>query len=415
MQERFLPDLEDRFLRYVQIDTQSEEASSTVPTTAKQFVLLRQLFRELDELGAQDVSMSEHGYVLATIPGNRPAAPVVALFAHVDTTESFPGANVKPIVHRAYDGQPIALPDDPRQVLNRENSPDLFGKVGEDIVTASGTTLLGADDKSGVAVIMTVAAELLANPDLPHGEIRICFNCDEEVGRGVDHLDLNVLRADVGYTLDGGHLGEITYETFSADKAVVRITGVATHPGYATGKQVNALPLAAQLLASLPQDSHTPATTEGNEGFLHPYHIAGNAAEVELHFILRDFELQGLDELGNLLREACEALAAPEPRARVNLKIAPQYRNMRYWLEEDMRPVALAVAAIEDAGIEPIMTPVRGGTDGSRLTEKGLPTPNLFTGMQNFHGPLEWISLQDMARATEVCLNLVARWAEEAA
>ncbi|PID85821.1 MAG: peptidase T [Chloroflexi bacterium] len=410
----YLQNLESRFLRYVQINTQSDETSSSVPSTAIQLDLLRLLVTELEELGTTDVVLTDYGCVMATIPATiEHKVPTVAFLAHVDTAPAFNGNGVKPIIHRGYNGQEIILPDDKTQIINFENSPQLAQKIGEDIVTASGTTLLGADDKAGIAIIMTMADYLLRNPHIPHGNIRVCFTPDEEIGRGVVNLELDDLRADVAYTLDGGTKGEVTYETFSADKASIKITGISAHPGYAQGQLVNALSLACNLVNLLPQESDTPETTSGREGFMHLYSISGTAAYAELHFILRDFELEGLAAYGNKLKEACHAVQQGEPRAQIEYEITPQYRNMRYWLEKDMKPVELALQAIDQAIIKPIVQPVRGGTDGSGLTEKGLPTPNLFTGMQNLHGPLEWISLQDMAAATEVCVNLVQLWAKE--
>ncbi|RLC74105.1 MAG: peptidase T [Chloroflexi bacterium] len=413
MYQAYLKELEERFLRYVRIDTQSAEDSNETPSTSKQLDLLRLLESELEALGASDVALTDYGCVLATIPATAPAddAPTVAFLAHVDTAPAFSGANVKPIVHRNYTGEPIFLPDDPDRVLATENSPELGSKLGEDIVTASGTTLLGADDKAGVAIIMVVASQLLSDHTIPHGDIRVCFTPDEEVGRGVENLTLGDLAASVAYTLDGGSAGEITYETFSADKALVKIMGIPAHPGFAKGEMVNALHLAAKLVNRLPQSTRTPETTEGREGFIHLYRLSGTVAKAELYFILRDFELDGLKAHGDLLQTVCEALQMTEPRAKVECTITRQYRNMRYWLEKDTSPVDLAIEAIRQTGITPIINPIRGGTDGARLTERGLPTPNLFTGMQNFHSPLEWVSLQDMARATQVCLNLVQLWA----
>ena len=414
MHQKYLEELEERFLRYVQIDTQSAGDSTETPSTSKQLDLLRLLESELKMLGAREVVLTDCGYVLATIPATVPAddVPTVAFLAHVDTAPAFSGTDVKPIVHRNYGGGPIVLPDDPDQVLTAGNAPELEGKVGEDIVTASGTTLLGADDKAGVAIIMVAASQLLNDHSIPHGDIRICFTPDEEIGRGVENLTLDDLAASVAYTLDGGAAGEITCETFSADSALVKITGVSIHPGFAKGEMVNALHLAAKLVNMLPQSTRTPETTAGREGFIHLYRLKGTAAKAELYFILRDFELDGLKAHGDLLRTVCEALQATEPRARVECTITRQYRNMRYWLEKDMQPVEMAIKAIKQAGITPIINPIRGGTDGARLTEMGLPTPNLFTGMQNVHGPLEWVSLQDMAKATQVCLNLVQLWAK---
>jgi tripeptide aminopeptidase len=414
MDQEFLKEIEEHFLRYVQIDTQSAEDSAEIPSTAKQLDLQRMLEGELRALGAQDVVLTDYGCVLATIPATVDGdVPTVAFLAHVDTVPGFSGAGVKPIVHRSYAGGPIVLPDDADQVLTVENSPLLKEKLGEDIVTASGTTLLGADDKAGVAIVMAMASHLLGNPGIPHGDVRICFTPDEEVGRGVENLTLDDLAASVAYTLDGENPGEVVYESFSADKALVRITGVSIHPGLAKGKLVNALQLAAKLIDMLPQNTRTPDTTEGREGFIHLYRLSGTAAEAELHFILRDFEMDELAAHGELLRSACATLQAGEPRAKVECAITEQYRNMRYWLENDMHPVELMIEAIKQAGIEPRVKPVRGGTDGSRLTQMGLPTPNIFTGMQNVHGPLEWVSLQDMAKAAQVCVNLVQLWAEQ--
>jgi tripeptide aminopeptidase len=319
---------------------------------------------------------------------------------------------VKPIVHHAWDGSDIVLPDDPSRVLSVRSDPYLAGKVGDDIITASGLTLLGADDKAGVAIIMTLAESLLRHPEIPHGELRLCFTTDEEIGTGIQNLDLADLGAEFAYTLDGSRLGQLTYETFSADKAVVKITGVSIHPGTAKGKMVNALHLAAKLLALLPAATRTPETTEGRDGFIHAYSVSGGSSEVILSFILRDFELAGLQDHGDLLRLACQAVAATEPRATIDCTIHKQYRNMRYWLEKDMRTIDLAVTAMERVGVKPEFLPVRGGTDGSQLTERGLPTPNIFCGSINVHGPLEWVSVQDMAKATEVCIELARLWAE---
>jgi tripeptide aminopeptidase len=306
------------------------------------------------------------------------------------------------------------LPDDPKMVLSPKQSTYLAGKVGEDIITASGATLLGADDKAGVAIVMAVARHLLENPDLHHGPIRIAFTPDEEIGRGV-HANLpGDLQAQIAYTLDGAELGEVVYETFSADKATVRVQGVSIHPGQAKDKLVNALHLAAKIIDTLPQVTLTPETTTGRQGFIHIYQMSGTAAAAELSFILRDFELDALRAHGELLQKVCAAVQATEPRAEITCTITPQYRNMRYWLENDMRPVELAREACRQLGIEPFSTPIRGGTDGSRLTEKGVPTPNVFTGMQNIHGPLEWISLQDMTRAAEVCIKLAELWGNPA-
>lgn len=406
-------ELERRFIRYASIDTQSDETSTSSPSTEKQYDLLNLLVGELKEMGAQSVRLTKYGAALADIPATtKHDVPTIALLAHVDTAPAFSGTGVKPLVHRNYSGGDIVLPDDPKMVLSAEKSPYLAGKVGDDIITASGTTLLGADDKAGVAIVMSVAQHLLQNPGAIHGRIRIAFTPDEEIGRGVNASLPEDLQTQVAYTLDGAELGEVVYETFSADKATVHIQGVSIHPGQAKEKLVNALHLAAKLISTLPQATSTPETTAGREGFIHLYQMSGTAAAADLNFILRDFELHGLSVYGRLLQQVCAAVQATEPRSQIECSITPQYRNMRYWLEKDMRPVELAREACLQLGIKPFSVPIRGGTDGSRLTEMGVPTPNLFTGMQNIHGPLEWVSLQDMSRATEMCIGLTKLWAQ---
>ncbi len=410
----FVPEVEERFLRYVQIDTTADPDSPTSPSSAIQLDLQRLLIDELTDLGAQDVELTAYGAVLATIPASVEGdIPVIGLLAHVDTSPSFSGTNVKPIVHRNYDGSDIVLPDDPGQVLTTTVSPYLKEKIGEDIVTASGTTLLGADDKAGVAIVMAAAKALLADTSIPHGRIRIGFTPDEEIGRGVHPSFPADLGADFAYTFDGAERGEVTYETFSADGAVVHIEGVSIHPGQSKDKMVNALHLAAKIIDTLPQITRTPETTDGRQGFLHVHTVHGGAAAADLQFIIRAFELDELEELGALLKQVCATIQATEPRAKITCTITPQYRNMRYWLENDMRPVELAREACRAVGIEPFSIPVRGGTDGSRLTELGVPTPNLFTGMQEFHGPLEWVSLQDMAAAADMAVVLARLWGEQ--
>src|SRR5690242_20639941 len=402
-----------RFLRYVQIDTQSDETSKTFPSTPGQLVLLEMLKQELAELGAADVQMTKHGYVMASIPANTRKArvPTVAFVAHVDTAPDCSGKDVKPIVHRKYNGSVIKFADNPELTLDPASSPELRTAVGKDIVTASGITLLGSDDKSGVAVLMTLVERLLQETKRKHGLIRICFTPDEEIGRGVDKLDLRMLGADVAYTLDGGAPGEICWETFSGDGAEVIIDGITTHTMEAKTKgMVNAVYLAGKLLGTLPRERCAPETTEGREGFIHPISIGGRTEQAIVKFILRDFELKGLTEKGRILRGLCQGLQATEPRARVRCKIRKQYRNMAYWLRKDMRPVELAREAFAAAGLEPYDHVVRGGTDGSRLTELGLPTPNLFCGEHNAHGPLEWVAVQDMESAVNACTHLAELW-----
>jgi tripeptide aminopeptidase len=405
-----------RFLRYVQIDTQSDETSNTYPSTPGQLVLLEMLKQELADLGAADVEMTPDGYVLASIPPTAREAglPVVAFLAHVDTAPDCSGKEVKPIVHRRYDGRVIRFPDNPRLRLDPALSPELKTAIGKDLVTASGNTLLGSDDKSGVAIIMTMVEQLLRDPKRKHGRIRICFTPDEEIGRGVEKLDLKQLGADVAYTLDGGSPGEICWETFSGDAAEVTVEGVTTHPMEARAKgMVNAVHLAGKLLAALPRERCAPETTDGRMGFIHPTRIDGRVERTVLKFILRDFELEGLAEKRKQLQQLCKGLQAAEPRARIRCRIRKQYRNMAYWLRKDMRPVELAREAYSAVGISPYDHVVRGGTDGSRLTEMGLPTPNLFCGEHNAHGPLEWVAVQDMEQAVVACIKLGELWGQK--
>ncbi|UWQ48555.1 peptidase T [Leisingera caerulea] len=402
----FDQELEDRLVRYAAIDSQSDETSATTPSTAIQFDMLNLLVSELQEIGAEDVTLTDYGVVLATVPATAPG-PAIGFLAHVDTAPQFNATGVKPRVIKGYDGTDITFPDNPDLVLSPEKSPYLASKQGDDLITASGLTLLGADDKAGVAIVMTLARHLLAHPDIKHPQIRLAFTPDEEIGRGVGAQLPKDLGVAFAYTLDGGDAGEIVYESFSADRAVVRIKGVSIHPGWAKEKLVNAAHLAAKIVQTLPQATMTPETTDGREGFIHITDMNGGSSEMEIKLILRDFELDGLVAKGDLLRKVCEAVQASEPRAEIACEIHPQYRNMRYWLENDMTPVELALEACKAHGIAPITAPVRGGTDGSRLTELGVPTPNIFTGMQNVHGPMEWISVQDMAKATDVCLTLV--------
>ena len=403
--EKFDAELQDRLVRYTSIDTQSEETSPSTPSTNIQYDLLNLLKDELEGIGASDVELTDYGTVLATIPGTS-EGPTIGFLAHVDTTPQFNATGVKPRVVKGYNGGAITYPDAPDLTLTPEEYPYLAKKVGHDIITASGTTLLGADDKAGVAIIMTAAKELLANPDRPHGPIRVAFTPDEEIGRGVHSSLPKDLKADFAYTFDGGAVGEIEYETFSADRGIVKIAGVSIHPGMAKDKMVNAVHLASKIVQTLPQATMTPETTEGKEGFIHVTDMNGGSSEMELKIILRDFERDGLAEKGELLRKVCEAVQASEPRAVITCEITPQYRNMRYWLEDDMTSVDKARDAAKSLGIETISVPIRGGTDGSRLTELGVPTPNLFTGMQNIHGPLEWISVQDMRLATQLMLKI---------
>ena len=405
MATNFDMELEERLVRYAGIDSQSDEDSPSSPSTSSQFNMLHLLERELAEIGAEDVVVTDYGVVLATIPGNV-SAPTIGFLAHVDTAPQYNATGVKPRVIRGYNGGDITYPDVPDLVLSPIDFPYLGEKVGQDIVTASGTTLLGADDKAGVAIIMTAARHLLANSEIKHGPIRIAFTPDEEIGRGVNPKLPKDFLVDFAYTFDGGKIGEIEFESFSADAAVVTIKGVSIHPGLATGKMVSAIQLASKIITTLPQATMTPDTTADREGFIHSTEMTGDAAMMKIKFILRDFEREGLSEKGKFLEQVCATVQASEPRSEITCEINSQYRNMRYWLENDMAPVEIAREAALELGIQPTSVPIRGGTDGSRLTEMGVPTPNLFTGMQNIHGPLEWISVQDMAKATDLCLTI---------
>ena len=406
--EKFDAELQDRLVRYASIDTQSEETSYSTPSTVIQYELLNLLHQELQDFGANNVQTTDYGTVLATIPGNTDG-PTIGFLAHVDTAPQFNAAGVKPRIIKGYNGGDITFPDNSELTLSPIDYPYLATKQGHDVITASGDTLLGADDKAGVAIIMTAARQLLSNPELRHGPIRIAFTPDEEIGRGVHENLPKDLQVDFAYTFDGGAVGEIEYETFSADRGIVKIQGISIHPGLAKDKMVNATLLASKIVQTLPQATMTPETTDGRQGFIHLTDMNGSSSEMELKFILRDFELEGLAHKGELLRKVCDAVQASEPRAKIKCEIYPQYRNMRYWLEDDMTPVNNALDAAKSLGIKTVSVPIRGGTDGSRLTELGVPTPNLFTGMQNIHGPLEWISVQDMAQATQLMLKIVER------
>jgi tripeptide aminopeptidase len=403
----------DRFCRYVRIDTQANESAATYPSSPGQLELGRLLAEELRGLGLSDAAQDEHGIVLATIPATvRHAAPTIAWIAHLDTSPETSGHGVKPLVHVNYDGGDIVLPGDPSKVLRTADNPELAALKGKTIITTDGTTLLGGDDKAGVAVIVEAVAQLLARPEWPHGPIRVCFTCDEEIGHGVDHIDLARLGAVVGYTLDGSGAGEIDHETFSADLALVTITGTNIHPALAKGRMVNAVRLAGLFLDRLPRMVQAPETTAGRDGFLHPYRIEGGVAEVTLRILLRDFETPRLAEHAELLRAVARTVTADYPQAKIDVTVTAQYRNMAEGLAREPRAVALAQEAMRRAGLEPKLTIVRGGTDGSRLTELGLPTPNLSCGEHNIHSPLEWTCLEEMAAAVRVLLELARVWGE---
>jgi tripeptide aminopeptidase len=408
------PELQDdvleRFLRYVRIDTTSDQDAETYPSTAKQRELGEVLERELRDLGLEDVELTEHGYVFATLSGA--GGPTVGLIAHIDTSQDESGAGVKPQVVRNWDGTDIVLPGDPDKVLRPSENPILAERVGHDIVTTDGTTLLGADDKAGVAEIMGAVAYLAAHPEIEHAPIRVGFTVDEEVGRGVDHFGIEEFGADFAYTLDGAEVGRIDDETFSASEVRIRIEGLSVHPGTSKGKMVNAIKLGARLIERLPRNDRSPETTQGREGFIHPHRFTGTTAEAELRFIARDFDAAKLEEHEQLLRKLADDLAAEEPRARVTVTVEEQYRNMKEFLDRDPAVTAAADEAARRCGLEPWREPIRGGTDGAMLSARGLLTPNIYTGGQQFHSVLEWASVQDMATSAATIVELVKLWAE---
>ncbi len=409
-----MSDVLDRFLRYVRYDTQSDETSTTFPSTDKQLILLRSLTDELRAIGVADASIDEYGYVMATIPATTKKAgvPTIGFLAHVDTSPEMPGAGVAPIVHRGYDGRDLVLPDDPSAVLRLQDIRALADQMGHDIVTASGTTLLGADNKAGVAEIMTAAAFLVAHPEIAHGTIRLGFTPDEEVGRGTQHFDVARFGAQFAYTLDGGRRGEIEMESFSADAMTVTFHGFNTHPGYAKGRMVSAIKAAARFIDRLPHDRLSPETTDGHEGFVHPYVITAGVQTTSVRLLIRDFVTAALREKEQALEALAREVAASYPGIRVEVAVDESYRNMKEVLDRYPAVVDHAREAIRRAGIEPITHPIRGGTDGSRLSFMGLPTPNLFAGEHNFHSRLEWVSVQDMEKAVEVIVHLCQVWEE---
>jgi tripeptide aminopeptidase len=404
----------ERFCRYVRIDTQADDSATKYPSSPGQLELGRLLVAELRALGVRDAAQDEHGIVLATLPATQGrACPSIAWIAHVDTSPETSGRGVQPIVHRHYAGGDLVLPGDPSKVIRVADNPELEKLHGKTLVTTDGTTLLGADDKAGIAVIMHAATHLMTHPEIAHGPVRVCFTCDEEIGRGIDHLDLKKLAAHVGYTLDGSGQGEIDVETFSADLATVAITGVNIHPAIAKGRMVNAVRLAGAFLERLPWLTQAPETTAERQGFLHPYYIEGGVGAVRLKILLRDFDTPRLAERARLLENVAVLLREEHPVARIEVTVTPQYRNLAEGLAKEPRAVALAEAAMSRVGITPRRTIVRGGTDGSRLTELGLPTPNLSCGEHNLHSPLEWTCLEEMAKAAEVLVELARLWGEQ--
>ncbi len=404
----------DRFLKYVRIDTQSDPYSNTCPSTEKQKDLGRLLVQELLEMGIADAHLDEHGYVYATLPANtNKPVPVICLCSHLDTSPDCSGKDVKPIVHSNYQGQDLVLPDDPSQVLRLNEHPDLQAQIGNDIITASGTTLLGADNKAGLAEIMDVVNFLVQHPEIKHGTLKILFTPDEEIGRGVDKVDLKKLGADFAYTVDGETLGSLENETFSADGIFITIHGISSHPGFAKGKMESALKIASEIIAQLPKDKLSPESTEAKEGFLHPVAIRGTVEEATLEFIVRDFTEEGLQNHASFLEEITRKVIRTYPKSQYELQVKEQYRNMKKILDQHPEVVEFGLEAIRKAGLEPKLQSIRGGTDGSRLSFMGLPCPNIFAGEHAFHSKLEWVSAQDMNKAVESLIHLLLLWKEK--
>lgn len=411
--QNFNKSLEQRFIKYAKIDTQSDPASPTCPSTLKQKNLGQELVKELLEIGVSDAEMDDNGYVYGTIPSNTDKKlPVIFFCSHMDTSPDCSGENVKPIIHDNYQGQDLVLPDDNKIVIRMSDHKDLKHQIGNDIITASGTTLLGADNKAGLAEIMEAAAFLMKNPEVKHGTIKVLFTPDEEIGRGVDKADLKKLGADFGYTIDGETLGSIEDETFSADGATLTIYGVSTHPGFAKGKMESAIKILAEILDTLPKDTLTPEATHQKEGFIHPVSIAGQVEEAEAQFIIRDFTDEKLAEHGGFLEETIKKVLAKYPKSSYKLEIKAQYRNMKQVLDQHPKIVQYGIEAIERAGVVAKQQSIRGGTDGSRLSYMGLPCPNIFAGEHAFHSKQEWVSVQDMEKAVQTIINIACIWEE---
>jgi tripeptide aminopeptidase len=406
----------ERFLRYVRIDTQSDASSNSCPSTEKQKNLGRILVEELLELGISDAHLDEHGYVYATIPSNsEKKVPVICFCSHMDTSPDCSGLNVKPIIHKNYQGQDLILPDDHTQVIRMKDHPDLRHQLGNDIITASGTTLLGADNKAGLAEIMDMAHYFMKHPEVKHGTIKILFTPDEEIGRGVDKADIQKLGADFAYTVDGETAGSIEDETFSADGAIITIQGVSFHPGFAKGKLESALKIASEIISLLPKERLSPESTDQKEGFIHPTNMQGTVEQAKIEFIIRDFTEQGLHTNERILEEIAKEVILAYPHSSFKLQVSQQYRNMKPVLEQHPQIILYGKRAIQRAGLEPKLRSIRGGTDGSRLSYMGLPCPNIFAGEHAFHGKHEWVSVQDMQKAVETIIQLALIWEEETA
>lgn len=408
----------NRFKNYVKIDTQSSEDSPSYPSTEKQLELSRLLLKELKELGIKNVKQTKHGYVFATIPSNLPedhpvSVPAIGFIAHVDTSPDVSGKDVNPIIHKNYQGGEIILPGDNSQKIDPKNDPAIEDCIGHDIITSDGTTLLGADNKAGIAEIITAVEFLLDNPDLKHGEIQIAFTVDEEVGTGTKYFDVKQFGARYAYTIDGETAGELEDETFCADTVTITIKGINIHPGYAKNKLVNSIKIASYLIDQLPSDKLSPETTEKREGYIHPNSIEGGTEVTKIKFLIRDFTVEGLKEKENILESIMENALERYKGAEADFKVDESYRNMKYILDKYPHVVDYAMEAIRRSGMEPVRNLIRGGTDGARLSFQGLPTPNIFTGGHNFHSKREWISVQDMEKAVQTIINICKVWAEK--
>lgn len=402
----------ERFCRYASINTQSEEESNSYPSTPTQTEFNRLLQKELIEVGFQDVLLDEYGILTATVPATCEGVPVIAWLAHVDTSPEVSAVNIKPQVVPNYQGQVIVLPGDPAKKLDPQEFPELNTVIGHTLITTDGTTLLGSDCKSGLTAIVEAGEYLLQHPEIPHGEIRLCFSVDEEIGSGTLHLNPERIKADVAYTLDGGATGMIDCETFSADMATVTIEGINTHPAHGKGHMVNALRIGADFVSRMPKTTLTPETSDERLGFLHPYSFEGSVAHTEIKIILRDFETAALVEYAQLLENIAQVLRAENPKATIKVEIKRQYRNMREGLAKDPRALEYAQEAMQSLGVEPKFTIIRGGTDGSGLTEMGLPTPNLSSGQHNIHSYYEWTSVEEMEQTKDLLLAIARVWAE---
>ena len=414
MNEKIEYTVVDRFLKYVKYDTQSLENSDTYPSTEKQKILGKELVKELKKMGLSDAKIDKYGYVTATLKATtKKEVPTIGLIAHMDTSPDVSGKDVKPIIHKKYQGGDIVLPGDPTQIIRFKENPALKQQIGNDMITTDGTTLLGADNKAGIAEIFDAIHHLAKHPEIEHGTIRIAVTPDEEVGEGTKYFDVKAFGADYAYTIDGETVGEVENETFCADTVNIKINGKNVHPGYAKNKMVNSVKVAARLIDQLPKDQLSPETTEKRKGYIHPNSLNGNVEETVIKLFIRDFTVEGLKEKEDFLKKLADQAVAEYPGARLNFEVIESYRNMKYKIDKDPNVVEYALEAVRRSGIEPKKNIIRGGTDGARLSYKGLLTPNIFTGGHNFHSKLEWISVQDMQKAVEVIVNLVKIWAEK--